>query len=62
MQDQTKFSAQLRFVIRDLDPEYVSGWCRIEFDPHSQPFLLTYPRLIKAFDALSFLFKEMPQP
>jgi len=37
---------------RDLDPEYVSCWCRHEFEPHSQPFLLTYLKLIKSYNVL----------
>jgi len=38
---------------RDLDSEYVSDWCGHGF---SQPFLLTHPGLIKAYDFLSSLF------
>jgi len=44
---------------RNLDPEYVSGWCGHGFESHSQPFLLTYPGLIKAYDVLSSVFTQI---
>jgi len=35
---------------------YLSGWLGHGFDSHSQPFLLIYPGLIKAYDFVSSLF------
>jgi len=40
-------------------PEYVSGWCGHGFESHSQPFLLTYPGLIKA-SVFSFRLFKLP--
>jgi len=40
----------------DLGPKYVSGWCGHGFESHSQPFLLTCPGLIKAYDVVSSVF------
>jgi len=34
-------------------PEYVSGWCWNGFESQSQPFLLAYTELIKAYGFLS---------
>jgi len=39
-------------------PGHVSGWCGHGLESHLQPFLLTYPGLIKAYNALSSLFNN----
>jgi len=35
---------------RDLEPEFVSGWCGHGFESYSQSILQPYPWLIKAYD------------
>jgi len=59
IRSQTPMPAPTRDVFWNevVSSWYFSDWCGHEFESHSQPFLLTYLGLIKAYEVLSSFFQ-----